>query len=81
MNHVCEQLTPIFREVFDNDAIVVTPVMTAAEVEEWDSLSHIRLMVAIEQAFGIRFTAAEISSFKNVGQLAECIEGKKSRER
>lgn len=76
MDSICDRLTPIFREVFDNDAIVVAPAMTAAEVEEWDSLSHIRLMVAIEQAFGIRFSTAEISSFKNVGELARCIEGK-----
>lgn len=76
MEVICERLTPIFREVFDNDAIVVTPGMTAAEVEEWDSLTHIRLMVAVEQAFGLRFSTAEISSFKNVGELARCIEGK-----
>ena len=76
MDSICERLTPIFREVFDNDASVVAPAMTAAEVEEWDSLSHIRLMVAIEQDFGIRFSTAEISSFKNVGELARCIEGK-----
>jgi acyl carrier protein len=76
MEAICERLTPIFREVFDNDAIVVSPAMTAAEVEEWDSLTHIRLMVAIEQAFGLRFSTAEISSFKNVGDLARCIEGK-----
>lgn len=76
MEVICERLTPIFREVFDNDAIVVSPGMTAAEVEEWDSLTHIRLMVAIEQAFGLRFSTAEISSFKNVGELARCIEGK-----
>lgn len=76
MEVICERLTPIFREVFDNDAIVVSPGMTAAEVEEWDSLTHIRLMVAIEQAFGLRFSTAEISSFKNVGELARCIKGK-----
>jgi acyl carrier protein len=76
MDSICERLTPIFRDVFDDDAIVVTPSTTAAEVDAWDSLSHIRLMVAIEQAMGVRFTTAEISSFKNVGDLAACIQGK-----
>lgn len=76
MDSIYERLTPIFQDVFDDGSIVVTPSTTAAEVEAWDSLSHIRLMVAIEQAMGVRFTTAEITSFKNVGDLASCIQGK-----
>lgn len=71
-----EKLTPIFRDVFDDENIAPHPEMTAKEVAEWDSLGHIRLMVAIEQAFGIKFSTSEISSMANVGELIAVIEKK-----
>jgi len=79
MSDIYERLTPIFHDVFDNDDVVVTPELTAEDVSEWDSLSHIRLMVAIEAAFGMSFTTAEVTSFKNVGELAACIESRKTK--
>jgi acyl carrier protein len=76
MTNLYDELTPIFREVFDEDTVVATPALTAGDVANWDSLSHVRLMVAIEERFGIRFTSAEISGFKNVGDMAASIEKK-----
>lgn len=63
------KIQDIFRDVLDNEEIVLTETTTAEDVEEWDSLSHIQLIVAIEKAFGIKFTSKEILSWKNVGEL------------
>ncbi|MDP1602863.1 MAG: acyl carrier protein, partial [Legionella sp.] len=52
-----DELLPIFRDIFDRDDLVLTPSLAAEDVDEWDSLSNIRLFVAIEQAFGIRFAS------------------------
>lgn len=71
-----ERLTPIFRDVFDDESITPHMAMTAKEVAEWDSLGHIRLMVAIEQALGIKFSTSEISNLANVGELVAVIEKK-----
>jgi len=72
------RLTKIMRDVFDDDNLVVTPELTANDVEGWDSVSHITLVVAIEEAFGIKFKSAELEKMKNVGQLVEQIENKTS---
>ena len=75
-DHIYSRLTPIFREVFDDDSLVPTPAMTAKDVAEWDSLNHIRLMVAIEKAFRVHFTTAEVSGLPDVGHLVEAIAAK-----
>jgi len=62
--------------VFDDESIVVTARLTADEVEEWDSLNHIRLMLAVQKAFKIKFTAAQTGNLKNVGELADLIRAK-----
>jgi acyl carrier protein len=67
------RLTPIFREVFDDDTITPHTGMTAAEVPAWDSLSNIRLVVAVEQAFKIQFTTGEVAGLKNVGEFVSVI--------
>jgi acyl carrier protein len=74
------RLTKIMRDVFDDDNLVVTPELTANDVEGWDSVSHITLVVAIEEAFGIKFKSAELEKMKNVGQLVEQIEKKTSAQ-
>jgi acyl carrier protein len=66
----------IMADVLDIDADDIGPATTAADVEEWDSLSHIRLMVAIERRFGITFENSEIAGLKNVGELVALIEAK-----
>jgi len=66
----------IFREVLENDAIVLSDATTADDIYEWDSLSHIQLIVAIEHHFHIKFTSREILSWQNVGQLIDSIAAK-----
>jgi acyl carrier protein len=72
-SEIFERMTPIFCDVFDDDAIVVKSTMVADDVDGWDSLAHIRLIVALEQEFHVRFSAAEASSFENVGQVVASI--------
>jgi acyl carrier protein len=76
MSDTLDRLTNILQDCFDDDDIVATPELSAADVEDWDSLAHVRLMLMIERAFKVRFTAAEISSFKNVGDLEAAIDAK-----
>lgn len=71
-----EKLTAVFRDVFDDEDLTPTPEMTADDVEEWDSLSHIRLMLSVEKAFGVRFSTVELGGLKKVGDLASLVEGK-----
>ena len=78
MTNIYDQLTPIFQEVFDDDT-VASAELTAADVENWDSLSHVRLMVAIEEHFKIHFSSSEITSFKKVADLVAAIEAKLAR--
>lgn len=76
---ILDQLTPILREVFDNDDLKATADLTANRVKGWDSLANVRLFLSIEQGFKIRFSAPEMSGLKNVGELVELIEKKCSR--
>ena len=73
---IIEQLTHIFREVLDNKSIVLTEATTANDVEEWDSLNHIHLVVEIEDHFHINFTSSEMQAWKKIGDLAENIAAK-----
>ena len=73
---ILEQLHPIFKDVLDNNDIQLTLKTTAEDIEEWDSLSHIELTVAIERYFKMRFAAKEIQNWKNVGDLVESISHK-----
>jgi len=70
------KLNEIFCEVFDQDDLQIAPEMTANDVDGWDSLSHINLIVAVESAFKIRFNQKELLTFKNVGDLLSSIESK-----
>ena len=75
-----ESMNQIFRMVFDDDAIQILPEMTANDVDGWDSLSHVNLIVAMENSFKIRFTQKELLTFKNVGDLHNRIEIKLSEK-
>jgi acyl carrier protein len=70
------RLTAIFHDVFDDDGIVVTPQLTAADVGEWDSLNHIRLVLEVERKFGVKFSAADVGRLKNVGEFVALIQSK-----
>lgn len=70
---ITDKLTPIFCDVLDNDELIISETTTASDVEGWDSLANIRIMVSVEKVFRIRFSAAEISNLINVGALAELV--------
>jgi acyl carrier protein len=70
------QLTEIFRDLFDDDSIVLTPETTAADIPGWDSFNHINLIVATEAKFKIKFKTAEIESLRNVGHFVQVIQSK-----
>lgn len=74
--NLTERLTSIFRNVFQDDSIELAPQMTADDVEGWDSLSHVNLLIAIEIEFGFDFKQNEIQKLNNVGDLISCIEKK-----
>ena len=76
IQEMVEQLNGIFREVLDNDGIMLSEKTTAADIEEWDSLTHIQLVVATEKHFKVRLTSSEIQSFKNVGDMCRAIQEK-----
>jgi acyl carrier protein len=73
---IYSQLTRVFQEVFDDDMIEVTPELTANDVDGWDSLTHIRLVLSVERAFKIKFTTSEIGKLEDVGDLAALIKAK-----
>ena len=75
-NHIYSQLTDIFRDVFDDDTIVLTPEMTASDIAGWDSVAHVDLIVSIETRMKIKFMTSELGSMHNVGQLAGLVEYK-----
>lgn len=66
-------LNEVFRDVFDDEEITVTDKTTADDIEEWDSLEHINLLAAVEQAFGMKFNMGEVMSMKNVGEMADIV--------
>lgn len=73
---VYERLSGIFTDVFGDDTLKLTPQLTADDVDEWDSLTHIRLVISVEKAFGIKFSASEIGALKNVGEFVQLINSK-----
>jgi acyl carrier protein len=75
---IWDKATSVFRETLDVDDLVLTPQLTARDVECWDSFNHILLVVAVEQAFGIKFDTGEIDGLENVGQFMDVIERKVS---
>ena len=70
---VLKKITEIARDVFDNAEVELKEETTAADIEEWDSLSHLNLISDIEDAFEIKFTLAEVSKSKNVGKLMDAL--------
>ena len=74
---ILKKVNEIFIDVLDDEDIVLTQETTANDVEDWDSLTHIQLIVAVEKQFKIKFTSSEIQAFKNVGHF--CVEVKRKQ--
>lgn len=70
---VLKSLNEVFCEVFDDDGLVIGETTTAADIEDWDSLEHINLIVACEKKFSMKFDIAEIGKMKNVGDMVAMI--------
>lgn len=70
---ILDQLMPVFRDVFDDDGLILRPETTADDIDGWDSQTHVILIVAAEQRFGVKFRTAELESLKNVGHFAQLI--------
>ena len=79
MNEIYERLNDIFQDVFDDDSISVTANTTAADIEDWDSLSHITLMAAVEDEFRMKFSMKEVVEMKNVGEMVNIIAARRKR--
>lgn len=75
-NDILARVQEVFRHELELDDLVLTDETTADDVEEWDSLSHVQLVVALEKAFNIKFSSREILSWDNVGDLIDCISRK-----
>lgn len=70
---VLERLTNVFKDVFDLEEVTITDSTTSEDIEDWDSLEHINLIVAVETEFGIKFNMNEVGSMKNVGEMVDII--------
>lgn len=73
LEEIYERLNKVFRDVFDDEDIVLNANTTSDDIEDWDSLEHINLLVAVEQEFGIKFNMNEVTNMKNVGEMVEII--------
>ncbi len=76
MNEILEKLQSIFRRVLENQEIVLRPETTGDDIEEWNSLTHIYLIVAIEKEFKVKFRTAEIVPLKNLGEMVALLQKK-----
>lgn len=79
-SEIIGRLQPVFRDVFDDESIVLSEAMSARDVDGWDSLTHVQLIVAVESEFNVDFETAEISELKNVGDFINLIKKKLDRK-
>ena len=75
-SEIYEKLTAIFRDILDEEDLVLTPELNASDIAAWDSFNHVNIIVATEAAFGIKFKSSEVEELKNVGELVSLIEAR-----
>ena len=71
---IYEKLTPVFQDILDDDDLKLHPALNANDVETWDSMSNVHLMLTVERTFGIRLSAGQVASLENVGDLVQLIQ-------
>ncbi len=71
-----EQLNRVFQQVFDDDELEITRETSAKDIEGWDSLMHVTLIVNVEKAFGVKFSSSEVAALKDVGDLIDLIDAR-----
>ena len=76
IEEIFEGLNEVFRDIFDDEDITVNKNTTSNDIEDWDSLEHINLIVAVEKKFGMKFSMGEVTTMKNVGEMAEIIKSR-----
>ena len=76
MSNTLSRLTDVFQDVFDNDELELTRETTATDVENWDSLMHVTLIIDVEKEFKVRFSSSEIAALKTVGELVDLVDSK-----
>ena len=81
MSETLARVQQVFRETFDDDELAVARATKADDVEGWDSLMHVTLIVNVEKAFSIRFTSSEVARLKNVGELVDLVEAHVAKKR
>lgn len=77
---IYEELTTVFRDIFDDDSIVLKPETSAADIDSWDSFNHINLVVAIQAAFHVKFSTAELEQMSTVSDIVSLIHQKSPAE-
>ncbi|MBR1838428.1 MAG: acyl carrier protein [Bacteroidaceae bacterium] len=70
---VFNQLQAVFQEIFDDETLTIEADTTASDIDEWDSLTHVQLIVEVEQHFGVRFTSREILKWQRVGEMVDAL--------
>jgi acyl carrier protein len=78
MIDLMERLQDVFREIFDDDHLEIVDATVASDIDDWDSLNHVKLVVGIETAFGVKFSNREIGGWENVGDMRRALAGKLS---
>jgi acyl carrier protein len=78
MSQTLEQLNEVFQDVFEDDDLQVQAQTSARDIDDWDSLMHVNLVLAVESRFGVRFTSTEVAGLKDVGELMALVEKKQA---
>jgi len=76
---ILSKMQDIIRDIFDDESIVLTTDTTAADIEDWDSVTNMIIIEEVEKTFSIRFTTSELMSIKNIGEYVDCITKKINR--